>query len=65
MSAALQSLDRARRERALDRLYEHCELVAIRTAHLEERRAAVRAELDRRLGPELARTLLVALSSAA
>lgn len=64
MSAAPQSLDQARRDRALDRICEHCELVANMTTHIEERRVAVRAELERRLGPELTRKLLSGLSSA-
>jgi hypothetical protein len=65
MSARPQSFDPTRRDRALDRLYEHCELVANMTARIEERRVVVRAELERRLGPELTRTLLTALASPA
>jgi hypothetical protein len=63
MSAAPQPIDRARLERALDRLSAHCELVGHRTAQIEERRAAVHAELERRLGAALTRTLLSGLAS--
>ncbi|HEY7604101.1 MAG TPA: hypothetical protein VH760_07545 [Gaiellaceae bacterium] len=55
----------ARLDRALDRLAEHCELTARRTAAIEERRLVVRARLERELGPELARVLLNGLASAA
>jgi hypothetical protein len=65
MSVELQPLDPSRRDRALDRIYEHCELVANMTAHIEQRRVVVRAELERELGPELTRTLLAALAPAA
>jgi hypothetical protein len=57
--------DTARLERALDRLADHCELTARRHARIEERRQVVRARLEHELGPELARTLLRGLASAA
>jgi hypothetical protein len=57
--------DTARLERALDRLADHCELTARRQARIEERRQVVLARLERELGPELARTLLRGLASAA
>jgi hypothetical protein len=63
MSAA--PLDTARLERALDRLADHCELTARRAARIEERRVVVRARLELELGPELARTLVRGLASAA
>ena len=62
MNAALPSLDPARLERALDRLAEHCEVVAKLTSTLEDRRPVVRAALERELGPELARVLLDGLA---
>jgi hypothetical protein len=58
-------LDPRRLDRALDRLSEHCELVARRTARVEERRVAVRARLERELGSELTRVLLSGLVRAA
>jgi hypothetical protein len=64
MSAAPQPRDPARLERALDRLSEHCELAGRRAAFIEERRVAVRAHLERELGPELTRTLLTGLATA-
>jgi hypothetical protein len=57
-------LDRARMERALDRLAEHCELTARRQSRIDERRAAVRACLEHELGTELAHTLLRGLAFA-
>jgi len=60
MTAA--SSDPARIQRALDRLAEHCELTTRRHAHIEERRVAVRAQLEVRLGSELTRTLLSGLA---
>ncbi len=63
VSAAQEPIDPERLDRALDRLYAHCELVGRRTVQIEERRAAVRAELERRLGTELTRTLLTGLAS--
>jgi hypothetical protein len=65
MSALPSPIDPARLDRALDRLYEHCELIAQMTAHIEDRRPAVRAQLERELGPELTRLLLTGLASAA
>jgi hypothetical protein len=62
MSAAPEPFESARMERALDRLQGHCELVGRMTA-VEERRAAVRARLERALGPELTKTLLAGLVS--
>ena len=59
------SPDPTRIERALDRLAEHCELTARRQARIEERRVAVRAQLEGFLGSELARTLLTGLAPAA
>lgn len=64
MSAAPQPFDPARIERALDRLFEHCELAGRRKALIEERRVAVRARLEQELGPELTRTLLTGLTIA-
>jgi hypothetical protein len=63
MSAAPQPRDPARRERALDRLFEHCELAGRRAAFIEERRVAVRARLEEELGPELTGKLLATLTS--
>ena len=63
MSTALQPLDPSRRERALDRLSEHCELAGWRAAFIEERRAVVRARLVQELGPELTGRLLVSLTT--
>jgi hypothetical protein len=63
MSAAPQPLDPSRRERALDRLSEHCELAGWRAAFIEERRAVVRARLEHELGPELTGKLLVGLTT--
>jgi hypothetical protein len=63
--AAPTPLDPARLNRALDRLYEHTVLVARMTDRVESRRAAVRARLERELGPELTRVLLTGLASAA
>jgi hypothetical protein len=63
MSCAPQPLDPVRRERALDRLFEHCELTGQRTKYIEHRRAAVLARLEQELGPELAFTLLGGLTS--
>ena len=57
--------DAARLDRALDRLAEHCELSARRSAALEEHRAAVRARLEHELGSELTRKLLSGLAHAA
>jgi len=65
MSAAPQPLDPARLDRALDRLYEHCEIVGRMTATIEDRRPVVRAQLERELGPELTRILLSGLAPAA
>ena len=63
MSAAPQPRDPARLERALDRLVEHCELAEQRAVVIEERRVAVRARLERELGPELTRRLLTSLTT--
>jgi hypothetical protein len=65
MSSRPEPLDPVRFARALDRLSEHCELVARRTAHVEERRVAVRARLEGELGSELTRVLLSGLVRAA
>jgi hypothetical protein len=64
MSVGPQPLDPVRLGRALDRLSEHCELVGRMTAHVEERRAVVRARLEQELGPELTRKLLTGLAPA-
>jgi len=64
MSAAPPPPDSARLDRALDRLSEHCELVARMTAHIEERRLVVRVRLEQELGPELTRKLLSGLAPA-
>jgi len=63
MSCAPQPLDPLRCERALDRLFEHCELTGQRTKYIEQRRAAVLARLEQELGPELAFTLLGGLTA--
>ena len=63
MSAAPQNTDAARRERALDRLAAHCELAARRSTVIEEKRASVRARLERELGPELTSVLLAGLAA--
>ena len=65
MRGVPQNDDPARLERALDRLAEHCELRARRSAALEEHRAAVRARLEHELGSELTRMLLAGLAHAA
>ena len=57
--------DPARIQRALDRLAQHCELTARRHARIEERRVAVRAQLEVVLGSELTRTLLTGLAPVA
>jgi hypothetical protein len=58
---APEPMDAARLDRALDRLAEHCEAIGRMTTAIEERRPEVRAELERELGPELARTPLAGL----
>ena len=63
MSVALQPLDPARLERALDRLSEHCELAGKRAAVIEDRRVVVRARLEQELGPELTTILLGGLAT--
>lgn len=63
MSAAPEPLDLSRRERALNRLFEHCELAGERAAFIEERRAAVRARLEQELGSELTGRLLASLTA--
>jgi hypothetical protein len=65
MRGVPQNDDPARLDRALDRLAEHCELNARRTAVIEERRAAIRARLEHELGSELTRRLLAGLARAA
>jgi hypothetical protein len=65
MTAPPQSVDRARADRALDRLAEDCEVVAQMTARIESRRPIVRARLEQKLGPELTRKLLAELTAAA
>ncbi len=64
MGAVPQPFDPARLDRALDRLRDHCELVAQMTQQVEDRRAVVRARLERELGPELTRVLLSGLVTA-
>lgn len=63
MSAAPEPVDVSRRERALNRLFEHCELAGERAAFIEERRAAVRARLEHELGSELTGKLLASLTT--
>ena len=63
MGAVPEPLDLSRRERALSRLVEDCELAGERAAFIEERRAAVRARLDQKLGPELTGRLLASLTT--
>jgi hypothetical protein len=63
VNAAPQPLDTARLDRALDRLAEHCEVVARLTAHVDERRPVVRERLEQELGPELTLKLLSGLSA--
>ena len=65
MSAAPQPLDFERRDRALDRIAEDCEVVARMTAQIESRRPLVRARLEQKLGPELTWKLLAGLTAAA
>ncbi|HZO62943.1 MAG TPA: hypothetical protein VFB35_08170 [Gaiellaceae bacterium] len=65
MTAADSDMDAARLTRALDRLAEACDVNASRNAAIEARRAAIRAQLERELGSELARKLLTGLASAA
>jgi hypothetical protein len=65
MSATPTPRDQARVDRALDRLFDHCELYGQMTAQIEDRRVDVRAQLERELGPELTRLLLTGLASAA
>ena len=64
VDVAPQSLDAARMERALDRLADHCEVVARLTAHVEERRVVVRERLEQELGAELTQRLLTGLVAA-
>jgi hypothetical protein len=64
MYAAPEPLDSARVDRALDRLWEHCDVVSRLTAHVEERRPIVRERLEQELGPELTRVLLRGLAAA-
>ena len=52
-----------RRDRALDRLFEHCELTGHRTKCIEQRRVAVLARLEHELGTELTVTLLDGLTA--
>jgi hypothetical protein len=63
MGLGPEPIDAARIDRALDRLAEHCGAIGRMTAAIEERRPQVRAQLERELGPELARTLLAGLSA--
>jgi hypothetical protein len=63
MSCAPQPLDPMRRDRALDRLFEHCELTGQRTKYIEQRRVAVLARLEHELGTELTVTLLGGLTA--
>jgi len=63
MSCAPEPLDPLRRDRALDRLFEHCELAGQRARRIEERRVAVRARLEQELGPELTGKLLGSLTA--
>ena len=65
MVGAHPQSDPERSGRGFERLAEHCELSAKQAAAIEERRAQVRARLEHELGPELARTLLAGLASAA
>jgi hypothetical protein len=64
VDVAPQSLDAARMERALDRLADHCEVVARLTAQVEERRVVVRERLEQELGAELTQRLLTGLVAA-
>lgn len=64
VDVAPQSLDAARMERALDRLADHCEMVARRTAQVDERRLVVRERLEQELGAELTQRLLTGLVAA-
>lgn len=64
VDVAPQSLDAARMERALDRLADHCEVVARLTAHVDERRLVVRERLEQELGAELTQRLLSGLVAA-
>ena len=64
MNAAPQPHDAARLDRALDRLAEHCEVVARMTARVEDRRPFVRERLEEQLGVELTERLLVGLRAA-
>jgi hypothetical protein len=56
--------DAARLERALDRLADHCEVVSRLTAHVDERRLAVRERLEQELGAELTQRLITGLVTA-
>jgi hypothetical protein len=64
VDVAPQSVDAARMERALDRLADHCEVVARLTAHVDERRLVVRERLEQELGAELTQRLLSGLVAA-
>jgi hypothetical protein len=64
VNVAPQPLDTARLERALDRLAEHCDVVARLTSHVEDRRPIVRMRLEQELGPELTQRLLTGLAAA-
>jgi len=63
VNAVPEPLDPARVDRALDRLAEHCDVVARLIAHIEERRPVVRERLEQELGPELTRVLLRGLAA--
>ena len=63
VNAVPEPLDPARVDRALDRLAEHCDVVARLTAHIEERRPIVRERLEQELGPELTQVLLRGLAA--
>jgi len=64
VNAAPDPFDPARLDRALDRIAEHCEVVARLTARVEERRPVVRKQLEQELGLELTNKLLAGLARA-
>ncbi len=63
MGVARGPMEEARLDRRLDHLAEQCEAIGRMTAAIEERRSPVREQLERELGPELARTLLAGLAA--
>jgi hypothetical protein len=62
MTAAAESIEPDRLDRAFLRLQAHCELVG-RLTDVDDPRPSARVRLERELGPDLARLLVAALTS--